>query len=159
VRGKDGRILAKVGAAAALLLLLSGFATGAGPGDARADEPSATFRVIVHPATELAGADRAFIAEAFLDKVTRWSDGSAIHAVDLRFNAPTRHDFSEQILRRSVIAVRRYWQQRIFTGRGVPPPELASDEAVLEYVRRHPGAVGYVSVAAATSGVKVVPIH
>jgi hypothetical protein len=149
-----------VGAAAGLLLLLlSSFNAGAGLGSARADEPSATFRIIVHPATEVTVADRAFIAEAFLDKASRWSDGVAIRAVDLRFNAPTRHDFSERVLRRSVVAVRRYWQQRIFTGRGVPPPELATDEAVLAYVRRHPGAVGYVSTSAEVTGVKVIQLR
>ena len=64
-----------------------------------------------------------------------------------------------QVLRRSPEAVRNYWQQRIFTGRGVPPPELASDEAVLAYVREHRGAVGYVSAAAETSSVKVLELR
>ena len=46
-----------------------------------------------------------------------------IRPVDLRPNAATRRLFSERMLRRSVAAVRSYWQQRIFSGRGVPPPE------------------------------------
>jgi hypothetical protein len=48
-------------------------------------------------------------------------------------------------LKRTVAAVRSYWQQRIFSGRDVPPPELDSDASVIAYVERTPGAVGYVS--------------
>ena len=46
-----------------------------------------------------------------------------------------------------------------FSGRGVPPPQLDSDEAVLRYVRARRGAIGYVSQAAATSGVKVIGVR
>ena len=38
-------------------------------------------------------------------------------------------------------------------------PELASDEAVLAYVREHRGAVGYVSASAETSSVKVLELR
>jgi hypothetical protein len=57
-----------------------------------------------------------------------------------------------------VAAVKAYWQQRIFSGRGVPPPALDSDQAVLEYVASHPGAVGYVSGAAAVGSTKVMSV-
>jgi hypothetical protein len=62
-------------------------------------------------------------------------------------------------LQRSPAAVRNYWQQRIFTGRGVPPPELATDDAVLAYVREHRGAVGYGSTSAETGSVKVLELR
>jgi hypothetical protein len=60
---------------------------------------------------------------------------------------------------RSVAAVKSYWQQVIFSGRGVPPPELESDEAVIRHVTRSPGAVGYVSGAANVRGVRVVSVR
>lgn len=146
------------GAMAAALLLVSLGASGAGANSALADEP-AGFRLVVNAESAAEPLDRAFVADAFLKKVTRWPNGEAIRAVDLRFDAPTRLEFSEQVLRRSPAAVRNYWQQRIFTGRGVPPPELASDEAVLAYVREHRGAVGYVSAQAETGSVKVVQVR
>jgi hypothetical protein len=58
-----------------------------------------------------------------------------------------------------VQAVKSYWQQVIFSGRGVPPPELESDEAVIRYVLRFPGAVGYVSGTADVRGVKVLAVR
>jgi hypothetical protein len=54
--------------------------------------------------------------------------------------------------------VRSYWQQRIFSGRDVPPPELDSDDAVIGFVSKYAGAVGYVSGAAKLVGVRELGI-
>jgi len=70
-----------------------------------------------------------------------------------------RRRFSEQVLNRSVTAVRSYWQQIIFSGRDVPPPELGGDAEVLEFVKKHVGAIGYVSGAASTNGAKVIAVR
>ena len=127
-------------------------------GLARADEPR-PFRVIVHPSNPLKAAERAFVANAFLKKVTRWSEGEVIRAVDLRADNGARRRFTEEVLKRSVGAVRSYWQQRIFSGRDVPPPELESDESVVAFVAKYPAAVGYVSGAAKLVGVRELAIH
>jgi ABC-type phosphate transport system substrate-binding protein len=124
-----------------------------------AQEPPSGFRLIVHPDVAAQALDREFVADVFLKKATRWPDSSPIAAVDLRFGSPVRQSFSERVLLRSASAVRSYWQQRIFTGRGVPPPELDSDEAVIRYVQSRRGAVGYVSEKAALGAVKVVSVR
>jgi hypothetical protein len=124
---------------------------------ARAEGPE--FRIVVHPRNPSDGVSRHFLTEAFLKKTSRWDDGEALRPVDLRPDAGTRKRFSESVLKRSVAAIRSYWAQRIFSGRGVPPPELDSDDAVLSFVLKHRGAVGYVSGAANTGKVKVLPIH
>lgn len=124
---------------------------------ARADEIP-EFRVVVHPSNSLRSVNRTFLADAFLKKVTRWEDGEMIRPVDLRPSSGVRQRFTESVLKRSVEAVRRYWQQRIFSGRNVPPPELESDESVVAHVARSPGAVGYVSGAAKLHGVRELSI-
>ena len=80
-------------------------------------------------------------------------------AVDLRVDNASRRQFSEEVLKRSVGAVRSYWQQRIFSGRDVPPPELESDEAVIAFVAKNPAAVGYVSGTAKLAGVRELAIR
>lgn len=147
-RGKQRR------AALAVLLALSLLAIGW----AAAAQPPG-FRVITHPSNPALSVERAFLADAFLKKTTRWPDDSLIYPVDQGPDSGVRQHFSEQILHRSVFAVRSYWQQRIFAGRGLPPPELDSDEAVLRYVLSRPGAVGYVSDRAELGGVKVLSVR
>ena len=55
--------------------------------------------------------------------------------------------------------MRSYWQQRIFSGRGVPPPELESDEAIVAYVLKHRGAVAYVSPNAKLGEAKPIAVR
>ena len=82
-----------------------------------------------------------------------------IRPVDQSADSAVRRRFSEEVLQRSVTAVRSYWQQVIFSGRDVPPPELAGDGTVLEFVRNHTGAVGYISGSASSAGAKVLSVR
>ena len=116
----------------------------------------AGFRVVVHAGNAASSVPSDFVMNAFLKKTSRWPEGEPIQPVDLRFGSPVREAFSQSILRRSAAAVRNYWQQRIFTGRGVPPPEVSSDADVIRYVQEHPGGIGYVSTQADAANVKVL---
>jgi ABC-type phosphate transport system substrate-binding protein len=116
-------------------------------------------RIIVDPSNPTVTATREAIADAFLKTSTRWPDGETIRPVDQRTDSPARKAFSAIVLKRSIAAIRSYWQQRIFSGRGVPPLELDSDDAVVRYVSEHRGAVGYVSASAQTGNTKVVTVR
>jgi ABC-type phosphate transport system substrate-binding protein len=119
----------------------------------------APFRVIVNAANPSTTLDRKFITDAFLKKTTRWGDGEQIRPVDLPTDSQTRRHFSEDVLGRSIGAVKSYWQQLIFSGRAVPPPELDQENDVLKYVATHAGAIGYVSAASDVSRVKAVNVR
>ena len=126
----------------------------------RAEAPRAPeYLVIVNAANPASLASRKFLSDAFLKKTTRWSGGELIRPVDQSADSAVRRRFSEQVLERSVTAVRSYWQQVIFSGRDVPPPELSGDGTVLDYVKNHAGAVGYVSGGASTAGAKVLSVR
>lgn len=131
-------------------------------GFAVAEQPHLPFQVIVNPSNPITSVDQKFLAQAFLKKAVLWpnsdSDQEVIQPVDLAPESPTRHQFSERVLSRSVTGVKNYWQQAIFSGRDVPPPELPSDEEVINYVVSHEGSIGYVSNQAKTHDVKVVTI-
>lgn len=126
----------------------------------RAEEPrTPEYLVIVNAANPASSAERKFLSDAFLKKTTRWSGGQMIRPVDQSADSEVRRRFSEDVLERSVTAVRSYWQQVIFSGRDVPPPELSGDATVLDYVKNHAGAVGYVSGGARTDGAKVLSVR
>lgn len=142
-------------AAAALLIAL---AVCASRGVASAESVPA-FRVIVNPDNPSASLSRDFLADVYLKRITRWSDGEAVHPADQRTGAAVRERFSDDILKRSVAAMKRYWQQRIFAGRELPPPELDGDDAVVSYVLKHRGGVGYVSGSAKLDRAKAVQVR
>jgi ABC-type phosphate transport system substrate-binding protein len=128
------------------LVALATFVVLASGSVASADQSGVPpFRVIVNPDNPSISASRDFLERAFLKQTADWSDGESIRPVDQRPDSGVRRAFSNAVLKRSIAAVRSYWTQRIFSGRGVPPPELDSDEAVVGYVLKHRGAVGYVA--------------
>ncbi len=117
------------------------------------------FAVIVHPQNPQWVLDRTFVADVFLKKTTRWPDGNVIKPVDLSPDSPVRERFSSDVLRRSVRAVKSYWQQMIFSGRDVPPPELGSEDEVVKYVLSRPNAIGYVSSTARIGEARIATVR
>ena len=120
------------------------------------ERPRPAYVLIVHPASRVSRIDRKFVAEVFFRRATRWPDETPVHPVDLGPDAPARIRFSQEILSRSVASVRSYWQQQIFSGQGLPPPELPDEHAVVSYVLSHPGAIGYVTGDTPLNGAAVV---
>jgi hypothetical protein len=133
-------------------------AFGVGRGEAFA-ESRADFSIIVHPGNPVTDVSRSFLADVYLKRTTRWGDGELARPIDQRADSGVRRAFSESVLKRSVEAVKRYWQQRIFSGRELPPPELDGDDAVVTYVANHRGAIGYVSGNAKLEKTKLVPVR
>jgi hypothetical protein len=123
---------------------------------APADEPR--YWVIVHPDNPSITLRRDVVSRLFLKKITRWSDGRTAVPVDLVESAPARDAFSRDVHRRPTTAIKKYWQQMVFSGKSAPPPEVATEEDVLDMVRSDPAAIGYVSDEVTLHGVKIVDI-
>jgi hypothetical protein len=131
------------------------WATGA---RAVAEAPRPGYRLIVNPSNPTGAVDQAFVSRAFLKKVRRWPSGATIEPVDLDPGSELRRRWSVELLGRPVEAVKSYWQQMIFSGRELPPPELDSDDGVVLFVLRRPGGVGYVSSGANLRGTKILVV-
>jgi ABC-type phosphate transport system substrate-binding protein len=115
-------------------------------------------RVIVNASSEVSSLDREQLSRLFLGKESRWPDGTPVVPVDQRSGSELRARFTAWAHHRSAAAVAYYWQHQVFSGRGAPPPERGSDDEVIEYVARTPGAIGYVSSGARLAGVKAVKV-
>lgn len=125
---------------------------------ARAMPSREAYVVICNPKSSVTTVNRTFLQDTFLKRVTVWPTGEATRPVDLPPGSPIRRRFTEDVLKRTVDAVRSFWQQRIFAGRDLPPPELSDEGEVVRFVLRVPGAVGYVSADAALNGAKVLTV-
>jgi ABC-type phosphate transport system substrate-binding protein len=117
------------------------------------------FLVVVNEANPIASLSYEELSELFLKKTSRWSDGNLVLPVDQAEESHIREKFNREVHRKSAAAVRAYWQQRIFSGRDVPPPEKRGDADVLAFVRNNPAGIGYVSGTTSTSGVKVLAVR
>lgn len=116
------------------------------------------FKVVVHPSNPVASVSREQLSKSFLKQIDRWEDGKRIVPVNLAPDSPVREAFSQVVHRRSATRINSYWQQQIYSGSGVPPPQRASERALLDFIRTNRGAVGYVSQSSDTGGVKVISV-
>ncbi len=148
----------------ALVLVTTTFAlVGDSSAATRERDPYATrasgFVVVVNDQNAVSAMSRAQVARYFLKKISRWDSGAVAMPVDLPADSPVRVAFTRRVLAKSVSSVRAYWQQQIFSGRDVPPPEKPSDDAVLEFVQVNPAAIAYVSPnVALPRGVRVLDV-
>lgn len=122
-----------------------------------AQEPA--FKIVVNSANPIDSLSDAQIAAIFLKLRTRWEDGQAIQPIDLENGSPTRDSFSQAVFHREAEAIEARWMRKLFSGEMVPPIRVKTDQEVLRAVASQPGAIGYVSSDAETSGeVKTIAI-
>ena len=117
------------------------------------------FKVIVNPENPVGTVERDFLRDAYLKKSSEWSDGETIHPIDLPSRFPARDRFIDHVIRKTPAQLRTYWNQQIFSGKGVPPPEAESVADVIAYVLAHKGAVGYLPADVDPGRAKTIPIR
>ncbi len=141
-----------------VLAVALGLASLAVPTAARAQQ-EIPYRVVVHATNSVSRLTRGQVSQIFLRKVALWDNRQPLLPVDQTPDSPVRRSFTKDVHRRTIASVETYWQQQTFAGRGVAPPERASDEEVLAYIRQFPNAIGYVHADADLgSDVKVVVV-
>lgn len=115
-----------------------------------AEEPIA---VIVAPghAKEVKRMD---LMRIYKRKKLYWEDGSRVQPVNLPASNPYRRAFSLAVLGASPEELEKYWNDLYFHGIS-PPFVLSSGNAVLQWVARTPGAIGYVPVCSVDTRVEV----
>lgn len=141
----------------ARLLLAAALASGLLlPGAARAGE----LLIVANPSVAVpAPLSLGQIAAIYLLRITRWPDGSHIVPVNREATSAVRALFTERVLRQSNASLAAYWNEMHFKGR-LPPVVQESEQAVLAFVRKVPGAIGYIAAAGESAvppaGVKVL---
>ena len=134
----------------ALVLISAGRASTAPDGD---------FKVIANPQVTGDSIDRDFLRDAYLKKSTEWGNGDTIHPIDLASKFREHDRFTEQVIRKTPAQLRTYWNQQIFSGKGVPPPEADAVEDVIDYVVSTKGAIGYVPVDVDAGKAKILRLR
>lgn len=104
------------------------------------------------PASSLSQDDLSGI---YLLRTNVWDDGTRIVPVNRESGSNARAVFSARILKQQQSSLNSYWDRMQY--KGVTPPLVQeSDKAVLAFVQRVPGAIGYVSTSMDLKHVKVL---
>jgi ABC-type phosphate transport system substrate-binding protein len=115
------------------------------------------FKLVVNASNPVASISKEQAAKLFYRKQRAWPSGEVVVPVDLAEQVAARKAFSTRVLGKDAGSMKGYWQQMIFTGKGVPPIEKATEAEALAFVAATPGAVGYVAAGTPLpAGVKSV---
>lgn len=108
--------------------------------------------VVVAAKSSLAGLNKEQVADLFVGKSQQVA-GSSVVLVD---QAELKDEFYSKATGRSAAQIKATWAKLLFTGKGNPPKEMASNAEVKRFVSTNPSAIGYIDKAAVDGSVKVV---
>lgn len=111
--------------------------------------------VIVNPSNN-SELSKSAISKIYLGKTKTFPNGDKVLALNLKSSNNVRNNFQQEILGKSTAQVKAYWSKLIFTGKGKPLKELATEEDVLAMVASTPNAIGYIDSSKVNDTVKVV---
>ena len=75
---------------------------------------------------------------------------------NMKAGTALRNLFMEKVLKQTDDDFIAYWIVRRSIGKGTPPVEVDSAEEMLEYIKKNPGAIGYLDSSVPHAGVKVI---
>jgi ABC-type phosphate transport system substrate-binding protein len=115
-------------------------------------------KVIANPSVGVSSVSSDDLKGVFLATKTSLSDGSHVEPV-LEKGGAVHEAFVKEYLGKSDAALQTYYRSLVFTGKASMPKAFANDAEVVSYVAKTRGAIGYVSSAAGTGGVKVLEVQ
>jgi len=115
------------------------------------------YMVIVNDQVAVEQLDVKTVQAIFLGEKTQWANGDRIVTVILE-SGSIHELFMKEILRKTPMQFTTYWNQQLFTGKGIPPHSFATIEQMIDFVSKTRGAIGYVPSSAIINNFKVVKI-
>ena len=102
-------------------------------------------QIIVNPDLASVTLDRDLLRAIFTMRLRSWPNGPPVRVFVLPDNDPLSDRFYREQLGMYSYILRAAWDRMVFTGTGLAPTVVRSEEEMRERVRSTPGAIGYVS--------------
>jgi ABC-type phosphate transport system substrate-binding protein len=101
--------------------------------------------IIVNSAQQNVSLNRNLLRAIFTMQLRAWPNGPPIRVFVLPDNNPLSDQFYREQLGIYSYMLRSAWDRMVFTGTGLAPTVVQSEQEMRERVRSTPGAIGYVS--------------
>lgn len=98
-----------------------------------------------------------YVKEVFKGKYSLWNNKETVVVVIPSTKSSSAEGVAKYLYGTSVLGMQKYWLALVFQGRSNPPVFLNSDEEIIEYVAKNPGAIGIVNTTTKNipSGLKI----
>lgn len=84
------------------------------------------------------------IREIFFMRLNAWPDGSPIRVFVLPDNDPMHIQFSKEVLGVFPFQLRSAWDRLVYSGTGVAPTTVETQEEMKNRIQSTPGGIGYI---------------
>lgn len=111
--------------------------------------------VITNKALSINALSKDEIAAIYLLKKKHWQDDEPMVPINLPAQSEARNLFTEQIFNSTPEKLGGYWDKMLFKGI-TPPLTQNSEQAVMLFVERIKGAIGYVETKPDNPNLKIV---
>lgn len=136
-------------------ILLAGLCLSLFTAPALAVDGETRLAVIVSRSSDMQSMDTRTLRDIYLKRIFVDHHGHRIVPVNLPPEHPLRRAFSTTVTRMDEGQLQTYWNRQYFQGVS-PPYVLDSQQAVVEFVARTRGAIGYVQPCALDASVRVL---
>ncbi|MDI1230822.1 MAG: hypothetical protein PSU93_06720 [Methylobacter sp.] len=116
---------------------------------------SADLYIIANKDLPAAQLDKSDIAAIYLLKKKHWENGEDIMPINLPAQADARARFTAEIFDSTPDKLGSYWDKMLFKGE-TPPVTQNSEQAVILFVERIKGAIGYVETKPQSPQIKIL---
>lgn len=110
--------------------------------------------VVVGAKSPIEHLEREQIRAVFLKK-QRFFNGMTLKPINLAPSSPLRKAFESKVLQMDTARLERYWIREHYRGHR-PPYRVDSTRAMVEFVTKVPGAIGYLPQEKVTKKMKVL---
>jgi ABC-type phosphate transport system substrate-binding protein len=114
--------------------------------------------VIANQNVTTTDVSKAELRDVFTGASSSFKGAAQVTPVLLK-QGTVNEDFLDLYVGKSDSAFRASWRSLLFSGQGVLPKTLDTDAAVVEYVARTPGAIGYIGKGSPHEGVKTLMVR
>jgi ABC-type phosphate transport system substrate-binding protein len=120
-----------------LLLGLAGFL--------KPDDSFSQDFLVVGNDTGITSLTNSELISIFKPKNNRWENNRPVIIVLPGSGSDISEAVARQVYGKSFVAVQKYWLSLVFQGRFNAPYFFNTDEEVLNFIKKNPGAIGFVS--------------
>jgi ABC-type phosphate transport system substrate-binding protein len=113
---------------------------------------------VVSAKSSVTTLSKSQVADIFMGKMARFPDGTLAVPIDQSEGTAVRDEFYSKVAGKSSVQMKAHWSKIIFTGRGRPPPTVASSSDAKKRVAANPQIIGYIESNLVDESVRVVTL-
>lgn len=113
--------------------------------------------MIANPEAKFDSMTETALADIYLGRTKTLPD--KVKAVPVVLSTKEIYDeFLKTYIKRTSAQFENLWKKSVFTGKGKPPQEFKTEAELIAFVKKTPGAIGYVTSSAKIPEVKTISI-